>query len=94
MDEPALLAECADWIAAQLEEENILVDVGLVELVLRLHRDSTVSSSRAEAVATLQARLESAGVRGMPDSVDARLLTAILEWEDEFLALAGRTRLP
>ena len=93
MDDGMLLIECADWIAEQLEEENIWVDARLIEQVLRTERDGAEFGSRREAAEAVQLALTQAGVQGMPDAVDLRLLNSILEWEDDFLALAGRPRL-
>ncbi|MGI8550538.1 MAG: hypothetical protein ACR2PL_07040 [Dehalococcoidia bacterium] len=92
MDDAALISECADWIADQLEEENMWVDAGLIELVLQTERnDCSRDSPRATGQAIHDA-LTTAGVQGMPDAIDVRLIVSILEWEDDFLALAGRPR--
>ena len=93
MDDAELLIECADWIAEQLEEENIWVDARLIEQVLRSEREGETFGSRREAAEAAQRALTEAGVQGMPDAVDLRLLNSILEWEDDFLALAGRPRI-
>jgi hypothetical protein len=92
---PALLSECADWVAAQMEEEGFLVDPGLVELILEQEREGSLGalpSSHVEAAPRLLELLTAAGVRGVPEAVNERLIIAVLEWEDEFLALAGRPR--
>lgn len=93
MDDGELLIECADWIAEQLEEENIWVDARLIEQVLRTERGGPLPASRREAAEAVHRALTDAGVQGMPDAVDVRLIGSILEWEDDFLALAGRPRL-
>jgi hypothetical protein len=93
MEDGELLVECADWIAEQLEEENIWVDARLIEQVLRTEGHVPLAQTRQETAASVHQALTAAGVQGMPDAVDLRLLIAILEWEDDFLALAGRPRL-
>lgn len=90
-----LLVECADWIAAQMEEEGFLVDAGLVQLVLEKERTAPAripAVAHAEAAAHLVALLAADGIRGVPDAIDERLVRIVLEWEDDFLALAGRPR--
>ena len=37
-------------------------------------------------------RLDEAGIQGAPDPIDRRLVLGVLQWEDDFLALAGRPR--
>lgn len=93
MDEAAFIEECADWIAAQLEEENIWVDGGLLDRILTIEREFQPFASRHETAEALHRALTEAGIQGMPDAIDLRLLNSILEWEDDFLALAGRPRL-
>lgn len=93
--ERELLVECADWIAEQMADEGYLVDGGLVELILQREAAATVripAVSHEEAARLLVAGLAADGVQGAPDAVDDRLVRAVLEWEDEFLALAGRPR--
>ena len=93
--EHELLVECADWIAEQMSEEGYLIDAELIQLVLEKERTAAArvpAVSHGEAAAGLVAELAADGVQGIPDSVDARLVRVVLEWEDEFLALAGRPR--
>lgn len=93
MLDPALWEECADWIAEQMEEENMLVDPALVALVLEVEREQ--AGDRAASLGTaraIEATLSERGVAGVPDTIDARLLFSILQWEDEFLGLAGKPR--
>ncbi len=90
-----LLVECADWIAEQMAEEGFMIDAGLIQLALEKERDSSISIpsiTHADAAAQLVAELAADGVQGVPEAVDERLIRMVLEWEDEFLALAGRPR--
>jgi hypothetical protein len=95
--DPALLEECAGWIAAQMEEEGYLIDPGLVQLILEHeHGDSgpTPASLHAETARRVITALEDAGIHGIPETVNDRLVLTVFDWEDEFLSLAGRPRPP
>jgi hypothetical protein len=48
--------------------------------------------SHDEAADRILRRLEDAGVQGVPDQIDRRLVVGVLQWEDDFLAFAGRGR--
>lgn len=92
---PDLIEECADWIAEQLAEENMLVDAGLVQLMIEhewADDERIPQISPEEAADRIIRRLTDAGVQGAPDVIDRRLVLTVLGWEDDFLALAGRTR--
>jgi hypothetical protein len=93
--EPALIEEAAGWIAEQMEEEGYLIDPGLIQLILeREHEDGgpAPASAHAETARRIITALEAAGVRGIPEAINDRLIITVLEWEDEFLAFAGRPR--
>lgn len=93
--DPDLLAECAGWIAAQMEEEGYLIDPALVQLIIEYEHDGAgppPASLHPQTARRVVAALEAAGVRGMPETVNEGLVRIVLEWEDEFLALAGRPR--
>lgn len=93
--EPELMSECADWIAEQMSEEGYLIDADLIELVLqkeRLHPQRIPAISHQQAASGILPLLADEGVQGIPDSINDRLLVTILEWEDEFLSFAGRSR--
>lgn len=93
MESQSLLDECADWVAAQLEEENVFVDPGLVSLVMELERrDGPARSASPEGAAAIESLMVEQGIRGIPDSINAGLIYQILQWEDEFMALAGQPR--
>jgi hypothetical protein len=89
------MEECADWIAAQLEEESMWVDAGLVQMMLEhewAEEERIPQISHDEAAERILRRLEDAGVQGVPDQIDRRLVLGVLQWEDDFLAFAGRAR--
>jgi hypothetical protein len=94
---PELIEECADWIAAQLEEESKFVDAGLIQVMLEHEWADDLripAVTHDQAADRIIARLADAGVhdRVVGDSIDRRLVLDVLSWEDEFLALAGRSR--
>lgn len=93
--EPELMTECADWIAEQMSEEGYLIDAELIELVLqkeRLNPRCIPAISHQQAAAAVLELLAGDGIQGIPDSINDRLIVTILEWEDEFLSFAGRSR--
>jgi hypothetical protein len=90
-----LLTECADWIAEQMSEEGYLIDGDLIELILRREQDAPVTIPHAthdEVAQHLLDVLAAEGVNGVPDVIDERMITGILQWEDDFLGFAGRPR--
>lgn len=92
---PELIEECADWIAEQLEEEGMMVDAGLIQLMIEKEwadSDRIPAITHEQATDRILAALTEAGVQGAPDAIDRRLVLAVLGWEDDFLAFAGRKR--
>jgi hypothetical protein len=92
---PELMEECADWIAAQMEEESMYVDAGLVQLMLEqewAEQQRIPAITHEQAADRIIERLADKGIQGAPDPIDRRLVTGVLQWEDDFLALAGRPR--
>jgi hypothetical protein len=92
---PELMEECADWIAAQMEEESMFIDAGLVQLMLEHEWADTEripAITHDQAADRILKRLDEAGIQGAPDPIDRRLVLGVLQWEDDFLALAGRPR--
>lgn len=90
-----LLTECADWIAEQMGEEGFMVAAELVELILQKESATPAgkpAASHDETAGRLVAELLADGVQSAPNAIDERLVRMVLEWEDEFLALAGRPR--
>ena len=90
------MTECADWIAAQLEEEEgMWVDAALVQQILELEREDPQripEITHEDAAGRVLQRLIDAGVQGVPDAIDQRLILGVLQWEDDFLSFAGRSR--
>jgi hypothetical protein len=88
-----LFTECAGWIWEQMQDEGYYLAGELVELILETERRLAVHDRPHPAIASaLLAEFERTGVAGRPAALDLPLLTAVLEWEDEFLGLAGIPR--
>jgi len=93
-----LAAECANWIAEQLNEElGGFVPAELIDMVMeheaaiRTDEDNP-EMDHGEMSRRLIPRLEQEGVPISADGVTRELVEEILRWEDEFLGLAGRSR--
>ena len=95
--EEALLIEGAEWIAAQLEEDGIMIELPLVhrvlvnEIEIRQERNDP-AMSHAMMLPLLLERLIAEGIASTMGGMDQILLREILFWEDEFWALAGMAR--
>ena len=90
----ALFTECAEWIWEQLqEEEGIYLAGELVELILTTERELGAHAQALDRIVTVvDDEFRMRGVGGSPSPVDRTVIRAVLEWEDEFLGLAGITR--
>ncbi len=66
MENQSLLEECADWVAAQLEEENIFIDPALVTLVMDLERRLGPPKSASPASKRKRAHGAEPGARRAP----------------------------
>jgi hypothetical protein len=92
---PELIEECANWIAEQMEEEGLWVDADLIQLMIEKEWQEPrriPEITHDQAADLILVRLAEAGVQGAPDAIDRRLILGVLQWEDDFLSLAGRSR--
>ena len=90
-----LLDECAGWISEMLvEEEGVFLAPDLIRLILRRERELPPEAGAAhpETARRLVETLAAEGVRSAPQEIDESFVLAVLNWEDEFLALAGIPR--
>ena len=93
-----LLRECADWIAEQLNEMwGGMLAAELIDLVLEEeaklreeHNDAEMDHHTMSE--RLLPELQKAGVRVDRGVVTQQLAEEILQWEDDFLGLAGQAR--
>lgn len=92
----ALMDEACGWISEMLEEEGAYLDPGLIFIILEKEwavlADDPRPVQHPEMAQRLIEALEADGIQGVPDAITPHLVVGVLSWEDEFLALAGRTR--
>lgn len=88
-----LFDECSEWVWEQLQEEGYHLAGELIDLIFITERELGVHLQPVPAIATAVAtELERRGIAGNPAPIGAPLIQAVLEWEDEFLGLAGIPR--
>ena len=87
----ALLAECAEWIWEQIQDEGLFVPGELIALILTTERELNLQTQALPEIA--------AGVAAafreqshLLSPTDERAIKAVLAWEDEFLGIAGIPR--
>jgi hypothetical protein len=88
-----LFTECASWVWEQLQEEGYHFAGELVELILFTERELALHTEPLPLIAArLAEEFRMRGVAGNPNPLEPPLIQAVLEWEDEFLGLAGIPR--
>jgi len=88
-----LFTECAEWVWEQLQEDGIQVQGELIELILETERELGIHVEPIEAIArALAEEFQRRGIEARPYPLDARVIRAVLEWEDDFLGFAGISR--
>jgi hypothetical protein len=89
----ALLEECAEWVWEQLQEEGFFLAGELVELILVTERELGIHARDLPVIAGIvDDEFRMRGIGGSPAPIDRAIIRAVLEWEDEFLGLAGIRR--
>ena len=89
----ALLSECGEWVWEQLQEEGYQLSGELIDLVLETERELSVHARPLDEIArVLEDEFRMRGIQAQPFPLEAALIRAILEWEDDFLGFAGITR--
>ena len=84
-----LFTECAGWIWEQLQEDGIHMSGELVELILTTERELGIQGRELPEIAQLlQDEFRMRGIAGNPFPIEAPIILAVLEWEDEFLGMA------
>jgi len=90
---PELLTECAEWVWEQLQEGGVYLAGEVVDLILAVERELGLQSSApAESAPRIEQELLNRGIAGNPNPIGANIIRTVLEWEDEFLGLAGIAR--
>jgi hypothetical protein len=89
----ALFSECAEWIWEQLQEEGFYLTGELVELILQTERELGIQGLDAATIAgRLEEEFRMRGISGNPYPIEAPMVRAVLDWEDDFLGFAGISR--
>ena len=88
-----LFNECAEWVWEQLQEDGFVLAGELVDLILLTERELDIhTKSLPEIAKLLEDEFRLRGITGNPVALEAPLIQAVVEWEDEFLGLAGILR--
>jgi hypothetical protein len=88
-----LLAECGEWIWEQLQEDGYQLSGELVDLILETERELDVHRQPLDEIArVLEDEFRMRGIQAQPFGIDAAMIKAVLEWEDDFLGFAGIPR--
>jgi len=88
-----LFSECAGWIWEQLQEDGYQLAGELIELILLTERELDIHTRPLPEIASLLAdEFRMRGISGSPFAIEAPLVLAVLEWEDEFLGFAAISR--
>lgn len=89
----ALFNECAEWIWEQLQEDGYQLSGELIDLILETERELAVHTRPLHEIArVLEDEFRMRGIQAQPFSLEAPLIRAVLEWEDEFLGFAAVSR--
>ncbi|MFN0145411.1 MAG: hypothetical protein ACKVT1_02790, partial [Dehalococcoidia bacterium] len=65
----------------------------LVELVLQTERELAIQGRPLPEIARLlEEEFRLRGISGNPNAIEAPLINAVLQWEDDFLGFAGIAR--
>jgi hypothetical protein len=88
-----LFDECAEWVWEQLQDEGVMLAGELVDLILKTERELGVQAKPpAEIARVLEDEFRMRGIAGNPEPIGARMIEAVLAWEDDFLGFAGIRR--
>ena len=89
----ALLTECGEWIWEQLQEDGYQLSGELVDLILETERELGIHTKPLDEIATLlEEEFRMRGIQAQPFGLEASLIKAVLEWEDDFLGFAAIPR--
>lgn len=91
--EGPLLTECGEWIWEQLSEDGMHLAGELIDLILETERELGIQGRHLPEIAqVLSDEFALRGLATSPRALEPALILAVLEWEDEFLGLAGIPR--
>lgn len=88
-----LFTECAGWIWEQMQEDGFQLQGELIELILETERELDIHTRGLDEIARLlEDEFQVRGIRAEPYGIDAALIRAVLDWEEDFLGFAGIPR--
>lgn len=89
----ALLTECSEWVWEQLQEEGYQLSGELIDLIFETERELGIQAKPLDEIArVLEEEFRMRGIQAQPFAIDAAMIRAVLDWEDDFLGFAGITR--
>ncbi|MEO8539668.1 MAG: hypothetical protein ABI577_08000 [bacterium] len=89
----ALLTECSEWVWEQLQEDGYQLSGELIDLIFETERELDIQAKPLDEIAkVLEDEFRLRGIQAQPFAIEASLIRAVLEWEDDFLGFAGITR--
>ncbi len=89
----ALLTECSEWVWEQLQEEGYQLSGELIDLIFETERELAIHDRPLEEIARLlEEEFRMRGIQAQPFAIDASMIKAVLDWEDDFLGFAGIPR--
>lgn len=89
----ALLTECSEWVWEQLQEEGYQLSGELIDLIFETERELDIQAKPLDEIARiLEEEFTMRGIQAQPFAIDAAMIRAVLDWEDDFLGFAGIPR--
>lgn len=89
----ALLTECSEWVWEQLQDDGYQLSGELIDLIFETERELGIQARPLDEIARLlEEEFRMRGIQAQPFAIDAALIRAVLDWEDDFLGFAGITR--
>lgn len=88
-----LLTECSEWIWEQLQDDGYQLSGELIDLILETERELGIHTKPLEEISQLlEEEFRMRGIQAQPFAIEAALIRAVLEWEDDFLGFASISR--
>lgn len=89
----ALFDECAEWIWEQMQDDGFYLSGELVDLILTTERELAIHAQPIDQIAgLLNDEFKMRGISADPYPIDAAMIREVLQWEDDFLGMAGIER--
>ena len=89
----ALLTERSECVWEQLQEEGYQLSGELIDLIFETERELGIQAKPLDEIArVLEEEFRMRGIQAQPFAIDAAMIRAVLDWEDDFLGFAGITR--